>query len=80
MAAGTGKNIVRGLWNGIANMAGWLWDKIKAGWTALLAALPTSRISSPSKVMAEIGRDTARGLAVGINDAAPDAVRAMRRK
>lgn len=74
----TGKNIVRGLWNGIANMAGWLWDKIKGWLNGLVGGIADLLgIASPSKVMAEIGRDTARGLAVGINDAAPDAVRAM---
>ena len=74
----TGKNIVKGLWNGIADMAGWLWDKI-TGWLGGLVdgVLDFLGIASPSKVMADIGRDTARGLAVGISDAAPDAVRAM---
>lgn len=74
----TGKNLVKGLWNGIVDMAGWLWDQITGWLDGIIGGIADFLgIASPSKVMADIGRDTARGLAVGIGDAAPDAVRAM---
>ena len=29
--ADVGKNLVRGLWNGIQSLATWLWDKVSGG-------------------------------------------------
>lgn len=63
-----GKNIAIGIWNGIASLAGWLWDKAynfaKGIWKGVKDALG---ISSPSRVMAELGRWIPAGIAVGMD-------------
>lgn len=67
-----GRDVVRGLWDGIASMAGWLADKI-SGFVKSAIPGPIAKalnMSSPSKVMASMGRDIARGLAIGITDGA----------
>lgn len=70
-----GRDMVRGLFNGIASMGGWLVGKIKSFVTdkivgSVKAALG---ISSPSTVMAaEVGRWIPPGIAVGVEDGMPD--------
>jgi hypothetical protein len=64
-----GKNIAIGIWNGIASMASWLWNKAtdfaKSIWKGVKSGLG---ISSPSKVMArEVGRWIPPGIAMGID-------------
>jgi phage-related protein len=63
-----GEDIVRGLWNGIKNMANWIKDKISdlfgnvVGW-----AKKALGIKSPSKIFAGIGKNIAQGLWTGLN-------------
>jgi len=66
-----GVNIVRGLWNGIQAMSGWLktrifdfFGNIVPGW-----AKKVFGINSPSTVFAAFGENIVQGLAQGINGA-----------
>ncbi|WP_165984210.1 phage tail tape measure protein [Streptomyces sp. YIM 98790] len=69
-----GLNIVRGLWNGIKSMGGWLKSQVTA-WAKSVIPDPIEGflgIDSPSKLMRdEIGRHVASGLALGIRDGLP---------
>jgi phage-related protein len=65
----TGRNVVVGLWNGIASLGSWLSSRV---WSWVKSVLPTAvkwalGIHSPSKVMAKLGRYAGMGLAVGID-------------
>lgn len=65
--AGTGKDIIQGLINGIASMGGALIDGVKK----IASIIPESvrsflKVKSPSRVMIEIGKWTGIGLAKGI--------------
>jgi hypothetical protein len=64
-----GADIVRGLWNGIQNMAGWLKDKVVGFFKNLLPdwAEKALGIKSPSKVFADIGKNIVSGLASTFN-------------
>lgn len=66
---GKGMDIVRGLWNGIKSMGGWLRDTLM-GWARNLIPGPIARalgIASPSKVLAdEVGRWIPAGISMGI--------------
>ncbi len=59
-----GINIVKGLWNGIQNMAGWLKDKVTGFFKNLVPSWAEKAlgISSPSKVFANIGKNIVSGL------------------
>jgi uncharacterized protein YoxC len=66
-----GVNIVKGLWNGMQNMGGWLKNKVFdffgnliPGWAKKMLG-----ISSPSKVFAAFGKNIVQGLAQGIGSA-----------
>lgn len=64
-----GKDVVKGLWNGIQDMGGWLKDKI-IGFVKDKIPGPIREalgISSPSKVAAALGMQVSRGLAAGID-------------
>lgn len=64
-----GSDIVRGLWNGIQEMGGWLKDRIVSFVKDKIPG-PVKKalgINSPSKVFAEFGRNIDQGLAQGIN-------------
>jgi hypothetical protein len=67
-----GKDVVRGLWDGISGMSKWLADKV-IGFVKSAIPGPIARalgIASPSKVTAELGRHVAAGLALGLDDKA----------
>lgn len=72
-------NLVRGLWNGIQSLAGWLWNKVASRCASIWGGITNYfGIHSPSKQMAWIGDMLTRGLAGGITatgaravDAAP---------
>lgn len=63
-----GMNIVRGLWDGISSMVGWLKKKIADSLVGKLINQVTNLfgIFSPSKVFAEIGVNLVKGLALGL--------------
>ncbi|MEV8065279.1 phage tail tape measure protein [Streptomyces sp. NPDC085995] len=81
LLVGKGKDVVRGLWNGILGMGGWLRSKI-IGWAKSVIPGPVAKalgIHSPSRVMRDqIGRWIPRGIVAGIEGEAPAVDRAMR--
>lgn len=71
--ASIGRNVVVGIWNGLAAAGRWLHDQLWA-WIRRVVPEPIRRflnISSPSRLMAGIGVNIAEGLAVGITRGAP---------
>ena len=72
-----GENIVRGLWQGIQQLAGWLWDKV-SGWISSIwdGICDFFGIASPSKQMAWIGQMLVTGLSDSIADNGEEAVKA----
>ena len=66
-----GKDVVKGLWNGIQDMGGWLKDKIINFVKDKIPGPIKSAlgIASPSKVAALLGKQVPAGLAEGINAA-----------
>ena len=68
-----GKNLVKGLWDGIQSLAGWIKDKV-SGWASSLWKGITDffGIKSPSRKMAWVGSMLMQGLGSGIEtDEAP---------
>ena len=72
-----GGNIVKGLWNGITQLASWLWDKV-SGWISSIwdGICDFFGIHSPSKEMAWVGEMLVKGLAGSIDDNGGEAVKA----
>lgn len=69
-----GRDIVTGLWNGIQNAKDWIIEKVKSFSSDVLSGIKSFfGISSPSKKTAVFGRYLAEGLAVGVEDEAPQA-------
>lgn len=63
-----GKNIVRGIWEGITSMVSWIGDKISGFFGGLVDGVKDSLgIHSPSKVFAGIGKFMAEGLGIGFD-------------
>ena len=75
--AEVGANLVRGLWQGIQSLAGWIWDKV-SGWISGIwdGILGFFGINSPSKEMAWVGEMLVEGLAGSIKDNGGQAVKA----
>lgn len=72
-----GANLVRGLWNGIQSLAGWLWDKVSSWISSIWDGITGFfGIASPSKKMAWAGEMLVEGEAQGIERNAPKAVKA----
>ena len=68
-----GKNVVKGLWNGIKNAKAWLTGKIKSFASGVISGFKkTFGIHSPSKEFAIIGRFNMLGLEKGMDDMQPD--------
>ena len=65
-----GKDFIRGLWNGISDMASWIGNKIKGFGESVLGGIKDFfGIHSPSKVMAdEVGKNLALGIGEGFED------------
>lgn len=64
-----GKNIVRGVWEGIQQMWSWLTEKFSSLWNGLVSgAKKVLGIQSPSTVFAGIGENLALGLGEGWDD------------
>jgi TP901 family phage tail tape measure protein len=73
-AIDAGSNIVRGLWQGISQLGGWIATNI-TNWAKQHIPGPILRffgIQSPSRLMAQYGQYIAQGLAVGINKGSRD--------
>lgn len=83
MMADVGRNLVSGLWNGIAGMGSWLKSQISGFADGIISGFKeTFGIASPSKVMRDsVGRYLAEGIGVGFADTIPqvgkDALRAF---
>ena len=75
--AEVGANLVRGLWQGIQSLAGWIWDKV-SGWISGIwdGILGFFGINSPSKEMAWVGEMLVEGLAGSIENNGGQAVKA----
>lgn len=73
--AEVGGNLVKGLWDGIQGLAGWLWDKVTAWcgdiWNGILDFFG---IASPSKQMKWVGNMLVDGLAGSIDENGDEAV------
>ena len=70
MVIDIGKNLVSGIWEGISNMANWLWNKI-SGWCSDIFNNIKSffGIHSPSKLFADdIGKMLGLGMGEGFDD------------
>ena len=66
-----GANLVRGLWEGIKSLAGWIWDKVSSWAKDLWKGIKNFfGIHSPSTKMAWIGDMMMEGLAGGIDESA----------
>lgn len=64
-----GENIVKGLWEGISRLGSWLGEKVSGFFGDIVdGAKKMLKISSPSKVFAEIGAFSAEGYAEGFTD------------
>lgn len=75
-----GANLVRGLWQGIQSLAGWLWDKV-SGWISSIwdGICNFFGIHSPSTEMAWIGEMLVKGLSGAIDANGKDAVKSAKR-
>lgn len=66
-----GGDLVRGLWNGIKDLSGWILDKIKGFGSSVINAIKgVFGIKSPSTVFAGIGVNLNKGLANGLDSSA----------
>lgn len=64
---GIGTNLIKGLWQGISNVTGWITDKIKGFGKSVIDSIKNIfGIHSPSKEFAWIGKMNVVGLAEGI--------------
>lgn len=77
--ASIGSDIIRGLWNGINDMVGWISGKIQSFGESVLGGIKRFfGIASPSKVMRDqVGAEISRGVGVGIEENADEAVEPM---
>ena len=76
--ADIGKNLVKGLWEGIQSLAGWLTDKVSDWANGLWSGIKgVFGIHSPSKKMAWIGNMLMEGMANGIDDSSIEAVKSV---
>lgn len=63
---GIGRNIVEGIWQGISDMASWLWEKVSGFFGGIVdGVMGFLGIHSPSTVFAGIGENMAAGIGVG---------------
>jgi phage-related protein len=65
-----GSNLIKGLWQGISNVTGWIMDKIGGFMSSVVNGIKGFfGISSPSRLFAGIGRNLGEGIGVGFEDA-----------
>lgn len=76
-----GTNIVKGVWNGIKNAAGWFTAQVKSFFSGIVNGVKNALgIGSPSKVFRdEIGRWLPPGVVQGFEAAMPSAMKAIQK-
>mgnify|MGYP003302822629 CR=1 FL=1 len=75
--AAIGKNLLEGLWNGVANTKDWLIGKIRGLGSSVLDAIREGfDTHSPSRETEAIGRNVSEGLGIGIEKGTDKAVAA----
>lgn len=73
-----GKNMVRGVWEGIKGMGDWLWNCVKGFFGGIVDGVKNFLgIASPSKVFAGIGGFMAEGLGEGFDNQFKDVKKAI---
>lgn len=75
LLANAGRDLVRGLWNGISSLGGWLWSRVKQFVidNTLGAVQRALGIASPSTVFADqVGRQIPAGIAMGVEAGLPE--------
>ena len=75
------KNIVRGIWNGISNMASWLWNRISGWCNSIFNSIKSFfGIHSPSKLFADdVGKMLGLGVGEGFDDSLNSVYKDMQR-
>ena len=70
-----GKDMLKGLWEGMKSLGGWIWDKISGFFNKTIVGgiKKLLGIASPSKVFAEMGAFSAQGYAEGFEDSMNEA-------
>lgn len=64
-----GENVVKGFWNGIESLRGWIGDKVSKFFNDIVdKAMDILDEHSPSKVFRTIGANTIRGYGLGLDD------------
>lgn len=67
--ADVGKNLVKGLWEGIKSLSSWIWDQVSGWANDLWTGIKNFfGIHSPSKKMAWIGEMMVEGMSKGIDE------------
>lgn len=65
-----GKDIIKGLWNGISSMVGWIREKVGGAMSGIVGGVKNLLgIHSPSTVFAGIGSNMGQGIGVGFSNA-----------
>ncbi|MED1601738.1 hypothetical protein [Alkalihalophilus marmarensis] len=73
-----GRDIVRGLWNGISSMIGWIQDKVGSFVGGIVSNVKgVLGIRSPSRVFAGIGENMGEGIGEGFSSAMSDVEKDM---
>jgi phage-related protein len=73
-----GGDLIKGLWDGISNVAEWLWDKVSGFFGNLTDKIKGFfGIGSPSKLFAGLGFNMGEGIGVGFEDAMKTVARDM---
>ena len=74
-----GGDLIKGLWTGISDMAGWIWDKVKGFCSGLVDKIKGFfGIKSPSKLFHDvIGENLALGIGEGFSDEMKDVSQEM---
>lgn len=74
-----GKDMLKGLWEGMKSLGGWIWDKISGFFNKTIVGgiKKLLGIASPSKVFAQLGAFSAQGYAEGFEDSMSDATKAI---
>lgn len=71
--ADVGKNIVSGIWDGIVSMGTWIGEKVTGFFGGIVDGVKDFLgIHSPSKVFSEIGSNTVKGYADGVDTGAAE--------